>query len=175
VVSLKVTNLWQAVPKVVYARVTLVPVACLIFLCADLGLAYPASTGQERYDLGGPCVDQPSMHGKEIQDAERAREWDRAVVLANEEVRAGCKSEYRWEKLVNALLSAHRSAEASRVLQEMDARGFDLNLAVLGEEFPEIVKFMASKEFGASPLGSKFKPLENISDERRIKFQEALS
>jgi hypothetical protein len=96
-------------------------------------------------------------------------------VLAKEDVRAGCKSEYRWEELVNALLSADRSAEASRVLQEMGARGFDLNLAVLGEEFPEIVKFIKSKEFGAFPLGLKMRRLENISDERRIKFQEALS
>jgi hypothetical protein len=115
------------------------------------------------------------MQGKEIQDAERAREWDRAVVLAKEEVRAGCKNEYRWEELINALLSAHRSAEASRALEEMDARGFDLNPAALGEYFPEIVKFMESKEFGASPLGLKIKPIENISDERRIKVQEALS
>ena len=112
---------------------------------------------------------------KEIQDAERAGEWDRAVVLAKEVVRDGCNIEFRWDGLVNALLSAHRSAEASSVLQEMDARGFDLNLAVLGEDFPEIVNFVESKEFGASTLGLKIKRLENISDERRIKFQEALS
>jgi hypothetical protein len=74
VVTSKVTNLWQAVRKVVYARVTLVSVACLIVLCADLGSACPASTGQEQYDLGGPCADQPSWRMKEIQDAERARE-----------------------------------------------------------------------------------------------------
>jgi hypothetical protein len=96
-------------------------------------------------------------------------------VLEKEAVRAACNNEYRWEGLVNALLSAHRSAEASSVLQEMDARGFDLNPALLGDYFPEIVNFMESKEFGASPLGLKYKPLENISDERRIKFQEALS
>jgi pentatricopeptide repeat protein len=175
VVSLKVTNLWQAVRKVVYARVTIVSVACLIVLCADLVLASPASTGQERYDLGGPCKDQSSLIVYGIENAERAGEWDRAVVLEKEEVRAGCNIEFRWDGLVNALLRAHRSAEASSVLQEMDARGFDLNPAVLGEFFPEIVNFMESKEFGASPLGLKFKPLEKISDERRIKFQEALS
>lgn len=175
-VSLKAKNLWQAVRKVVYARVTIVSVACLIVLCADLVLASPASTGQERYDLGGPCKDQPSMRWlKEIQDAERAGEWDRAVVLEKEAVRDGCNIPYRWYGLVNALLSAHRSAEASSVLQEMDARGFDLNLAVLGEYFPEIVKFMESKEFGASTLRLKIKRLENISDERRVRFQEALS
>jgi hypothetical protein len=155
VVSLKVTNLWQAVRKVVYARVTLVSVACLIVLCADLVLASPASTGQERYDLGGPCVDQPNFRvSKELQDAESAHEWDRAVVLTKEDVRAGgCNIPYRWYGLVNVLLSAHRSAEASSVLQEMDARGFDVELAVLGEYFPEIVKFIESKEFGASPPG----------------------
>jgi len=174
-VSLKVTNLWQAVRKVVYARVTIVSVACFLVLCADLVLACPAATGQERYDLGGPCKDQPSWPEKEIQDAERAREWHRVVVLAKEEVRGGCKIPYRWDRLVNALLSAHRSAEASSVLQEMDARGFDVELAFLGEDFPEIVKFIESKEFGASPLGLKMRRLENISDERRIKFQEALS
>lgn len=37
------------------------------------------------------------------------------------------------------------------------------------------MNFMESKEFGASPLGLKIKRLENISDERRIKFREALS
>ena len=174
-VSLRVTNLWQAARKVVYARVTIVSVAFLIVLCADLVLASPVSTGQERYDLGGPCKDQPSSSLYQIQDAEKAREWDRAVVLAKEDVRSGCNIEFRWDGLVNALLGAHRSAEASSVLQEMDARGFDLNPALLGEDFPEIVKFIESKEFGASPLGLKLKPLENISDERRIKFQEALS
>jgi hypothetical protein len=175
VVSLKVTNLWQTVRKVVYPRATIVSVACMIVLCADLVLASPASTGQERYDLGGPCKNQPSSLVYEVQDAEKAREWDRAVVLAKEDVRGGCNIEFRWDGLVNALLSAHRSVEASSVLQEMDARGFDLDLAVLGEYFPEIVKFIESKEFGASPLGLKIRRLENISDERRIKFQEALS
>jgi hypothetical protein len=113
---------------------------------------------------------------KELHDAENAHEWDRAVALTKEDVRAdGCNIPYRWYGLVNALLSAHRSAEASSVLQEMDARGFDLNPAVLGEYFPVIVNFMESQEFGASPLGLKIRPLKNISDERRIKFQEALS
>ena len=176
-VSLKVTNLWQTVRKVVYPRATIVSVACLIVLCADLVLASPASTGQERYDLGGPCEDQPNFRvSKELQDAESAHEWDRAVVLTKEDIRAGgCNIPYRWYRLVKALLSAHRSAEASSVLQEMDARGFDLDLELLGEYFPEIVKFIESKEFGASPLGLKIRRLENISDERRIKFQEALS
>ena len=96
-------------------------------------------------------------------------------MLAKQHVRGGCNIEYRWDGLVNALLSAHRSAEASSVLQEMDARGFDLNPALLGDYFPEIVNFMESKEFGASSLGLKMRRLENISDERRIKFQEALS
>jgi hypothetical protein len=57
----------------------------------------------------------------------------------------------------------------------MDARGFDVNLPLLGEYFPEIVKFIESKEFGASPLGLKVRRIENISDERRIKFQQELS
>jgi hypothetical protein len=110
-----------------------------------------------------------------IENAESAGEWDRAVVLEKEEVRAACNNEYRWYRLVNALLGAHRSAEASSVLQEMDARGFDVNLPLLGEDFPEIVKFIESKEFGPSPLGLKIRRLEKISDERRTKFQEALS
>ena len=173
--SLKITNLWQAVRKVVYARATIVSVACLIVLCADLVLASPAATGQEHYDLGGPCEDQPTWPGKEIQDAESAHEWDRVVMLEKEKVRGGCNVPYRWQGLVNALLSAHRSAEASRALEEMDTRGFDLNPALLGDDFPEIVNFMESKEFDASPLGLKMRRLENISDERRLKFQEALS
>jgi pentatricopeptide repeat protein len=83
---------------------------------------------------------------KELHDAENAHERDRAVALTKEDVRAdGCNIPYRWYGLVNALLSAHRSAEASSVLQEMDARGFDLNPAVLGEYFPVIVNFMESK------------------------------
>lgn len=176
VVTLKVTNLWQAVRRVVYARVTLVSVACLIVLCANLVSACPAPTDQKRYDLGGPCKDKPSWPGsKEIQDAERARDWDRAVLLEKETVRGGCNIPYRWYELVNTLLGAHRSAKASSVLEEMDARGFDLNLEFLGEYFPEIVKFIESKEFGASPLGLKMRRLEKISDERRIKFQEELS
>ena len=145
--------------KVVYARATIVSVACLIVLCADLVLASPASIGQERYDLGGPCEDQPNFRvSKELHDAESAHEWDRAVVLTKEDIRAGgCNIPYRWYSLVNVFLSAHRSAEASSVLQEMDARGFDFNLEFLGEYFPEIVNFIESKEFGASPLGLKNK------------------
>jgi hypothetical protein len=60
----------------------------------------------------------------------------------------------------------------------MDARGFDVNPALWGREFPEMERvndFMESKEFGASPLGLKIKRLENISDERRTKFREVLS
>lgn len=176
VVSLRIKNLWQAVRKVVYARATIVSAACLVVLCADPVLAFPASTGQEGYDLGGPCKDQPNFRvSKELHDAESAHEWDRAVVLTKEDIRAdGCNIPYRWYRLVNVLLSAHRSAEASSVLQEMDARGFDLNLEFLGEYFPEIVKFIGSNEFGASPQGLKIRRLETISDERRIKFQEAL-
>lgn len=57
----------------------------------------------------------------------------------------------------------------------MDARGFDVNPALLDVDFPEIVKFMESKEFGASRLGSKIERLKRIADERRIKFREILN
>lgn len=175
-VSVKVKNFGQAVRNVIYGRATIVSAACLMVLCADLVLSRPAPTGRQGYDLGGPCEDRPNWGGwKEIRDAEKAREWNRAVVLEKEAVRAGCNIQHRWNGLVNALLSAHRSAEASSVLQEMNARGFDINPAFLDVNFPKIVKFMESKEFGASPLGLQIKRLENISDERRTKFREALS
>lgn len=175
-VGSKVKNLWQAVRNIVSARAMIVSAACLIVLCADLVLARPASADQKHYNLGGPCVDQPRWSGwKELRGAEQAGEWNRAVALEKDAVRAGCDIQYRWYGLVNALLRAHRTAEASAVLQEMDARGFDVNPDFLDVQFPGIVKFMESKEFGVSPLGLKIKRLENISDERRIKFQEELN
>jgi hypothetical protein len=96
-------------------------------------------------------------------------------VFRKEAVRAGCSIQYRWYGLISALLYAHRAAEASSTLKEIDSRGFDVNAALIDTAFPAIVNFMASKGFDASPLGVKLKRLEKISDERRIKFQDALN
>jgi hypothetical protein len=110
-----------------------------------------------------------------MREAEKAGAWDRAVALRKEEVRSGCSNQYRWFELVNTLIEALRTPKATRVLQEMDLRDFEVNPALPDEEFPRISKFMGSREFEASPLGLKVKRLEAISDERRIKFQEALN
>ena len=150
-------------------------VVCLLVLCADLLLSRPAWAGEQHYDLGGPCEDQPKWNRwKEIREAEKAGEWDRAVALRKQAVRAACRIQYRWFGLVNALLKAHHSAEAVNILQEMDSRGFEINPASMDTQFAEIVQFMESNEFKASPVGLKITHLEKISDERRIAFQKAL-
>jgi len=157
-------------------RATIASVVCLLVVCAELLLSRSARTGQQNYDLGGSCQDQPSWNGwKEIRDAEKDGEWDRAVALRKEAVRAECSIQYRWYGLVTALLKARRPAEASSILEQMDSRGFEVNPALIDSGFPEVVRFMESKEFDDSPLGLKIKRLEKISDERRIKFQAVLS
>lgn len=155
---------------------TITSVMCLLILCAELISPLPGWGIQEHYDLGGPCQDQPSWNGwKEIRDAEKAGEWDRAVALQKQAVRAGCNIQYRWYGLVNALVKAHRLPEASGILQQMDSRGLEVNPALIEAQFPEVVKFMRSKEFGASPLGLEISRLEKISDERRTKFRHLLN
>lgn len=157
-------------------RVTIVSVMCLLILCTEFILPLPGWGIQEHYDLGGPCQDKPSWSGwKEIGDAEKAGEWGRAVALRKQAVRAGCNIQYRWYGLVNALVKAHRQPEASSILQQMDSRGFEVNPALIDAEFPEVVKFTGSKEFGASPLGLKIIRLDKISDERRTKFRQLLN
>ncbi len=162
--------------NLIRGRAVIASLLSLLVLCAELVLPRSAWTAQRHYDLGGPCENQPRWNGwKEIRNAEKAGEWDRAVALQKEAVRAGCGIQYRWYGLVNALVKAHRPAEASGILQQMDSRGFEINPAFIDTEFPEVAKFMESKEFDASPLGLKIKRLEKISDERRAKFREALS
>src|SRR3954453_13032257 len=79
-------------------------------------LPLSAWTGQQQYDLGGACNDQPSRtNWKEIGDAESNGEWDRAVALRKEAVRSACGIEYVWYGLINALLKAHRPTEAVSV------------------------------------------------------------
>jgi pentatricopeptide repeat protein len=134
-----------------------------------------AGTDQTPDVLDGPC--EENLHWSrldEISAAEKAGEWDRVVVLQKEGVRAACFSEYTWYGLVNALLKANRRPEASRVLDEMDARGFEINPTFIDPAFSEVSKFLGSKEFEASRLGLKIKQLEKVSDERRIKFQAVL-
>lgn len=135
-----------------------------------------ASAPQAAYDLGGPCHNQPPLNDwRQIKDAEESGDWDRVVALEKQAVRAACDNESAWWSLGNALVRAGRPAEASRLLWEMDARRFDVNSEFVKAYFPEIVKFMDSREFMASPLGLKIRQLKKISDERRIKFQGILS
>jgi hypothetical protein len=53
----------------------------------------------------------------------------------------------------------------------MDSRNFDVNPSLVGSDFPEIVGFMASKEFRTAPIGQKINQLEQLSNLRRLKFQ----
>lgn len=162
--------------NVISVRIRIGPVVCVVTLCAGLVSVRPAASVQQRYDLGGPCEEQSGWNKwGELGAAERARDWDHVVALQREVVRAGCNNEYGWYGLVDALLKARRPEEASSVLQEMDARGFDINPALIEDTFPQIVGFMRSKEFTASALALKIKRLESISDERRAKFQVVLS
>jgi hypothetical protein len=169
--------MWETMRDLVNRRRTIAFVVWLTVLCTDVVLSRPAWIGQQHYELVGPCEDQPSWNEwKEIRDAEAAGDWDRAVALRKESVKAGCSIQYRRYSLVKTLLRTHRPAEASSILQQMDSRGLEVNPALMIDaEFPEIGQFMESKEFAASPLGLKIKRLEQISDERRIKFQEVLN
>ncbi len=148
----------------------------LMVLCECLLSPRSAWTSQVQYDLGGACEKHSAWNGwKEIRDAEKSGDWDRVVALEKQAVRAGCDIEYRWFQLVNALLEAHQQTEASRALQEMDTRGFEVNPFLLGSDLREVEMFMQERVFKASPLGAKIKRLETISNARRSRFQEALN
>ena len=155
-------------PKVLLYRT----IAALLWL--------PAGVWAQYYDLGGPCVDRHNpLTTADVFKAQKNGDWPRAVDLQKLVVRDGCGIEARWYQLVTLLLKARREQEAVRVLEEMDARGFDLNPSSIGQHTispitPEIEKFMSSAPFKASPVGTKIDSLEQISSERRTRFRELL-
>jgi len=93
--------------------------------------------------LGGPCKDEPSLILPDRIQAEKSGDWDRAAELEKRFVRASCGNQYRWYGLIRALLKAGRETQAVLVLQEMDARGFDLNPALIGGSNPDVVQLHA--------------------------------
>jgi len=111
---------------------------------------------------------------KQMRPAEKNHDWDRLIALRKEEVRAGCGIVYRWYELVDTLLQASRPEEASRVLQAMDAHGFEVNPSLDAERFGRIESFLTTPLFEASPLGQKLQKLEAISNERRREFAQEL-
>jgi hypothetical protein len=147
---------------------------CLLVFLASFLSPRSGWAAEQYYDLGGPCRDQPGMNLQEIHTAEQSGSWDRVVELEKALVRGGCRIQYRWYELANALLEAHRQTEAVLVMQEMDSRGFDLNPSFIGKDHPEVEKFMGGQVFRASPVGMKIEQLERLSNERRIRFREAL-
>jgi hypothetical protein len=131
-------------------------------------------TADQFYSLGGPCVNTPAVDQRAIEDARKSGAWDRAIELQKLQVRGGCGIEYRWLELVKLLLEARRETEAVQAMQEMDSRGFDFNILVVGAKDPLFESFMARSVFQASPVAKKIERLEAISNERRARFRKAL-
>jgi len=130
---------------------------------------------QQQFDLGGACSAAVSPGPfSQLREAKKGGNWDRVIEVAKQNVREGCGVEYRWGELVNALLEAHRPAEALQALQEMDSRGFDLNPSAIDSGQEELKAFMEAPLFKASPVGRKVEQLKRISDERRDRYREVL-
>jgi pentatricopeptide repeat protein len=135
-----------------------------------------SASGGKRYDLGGPCVDAAGpLPMAKAAEAKKRGAWSEVIELQKASVRASCRNEYRWHELVSALLAAGRRSEAVRVLQEMDARGFDLNPGVIGRMHADVGEFMATPLFRGSAAGAKIERLKKVSDERRAAAREALT
>jgi len=131
-------------------------------------------TAEQFYSLGGPCANAPALGQRAIEDAKKSGSWDKAIELQKVQVRGGCGIEYRWLELVRLLLEARRETEAVQAMQEMDSRGFDFNILVVGEKDPLFEAFMARPAFQQSPVGKKIERLEAISNERRARFRKVL-
>ena len=148
----------------------------LALLCLAGAFYCSAQPAGARYDLGGPCRDASGAGTfLKILEAKKSGAWDRVVDLSKLNVRESCGNEYRWYELVSALLYARRQPEAVQALQEMDARGFDLNPSLLGGSHPDVRKFMGTPIFMASPAGRRIEALKKVADERHAVFREALS
>ncbi|MBV9761276.1 MAG: hypothetical protein JO340_11990 [Acidobacteriaceae bacterium] len=146
-----------------------------VFCTAGVLILLAAGSALCEEVIGGPCQDDRGWIGsKQMREAERSHDWDRLIDLRKQEVRTGCGIAYRWYELADTLLQAGRPKEALRVLQAMDARGFEINPSREASNFPRIERFLTTPLFEASPLGQKLGKLEAISDERRREFARKL-
>jgi len=126
-------------------------------------------------EIGGACeINLFWSGGKQVGEAEKSHDWERLIALRKQEVRAGCGIAYRWYELVDTLLQAGRPEEASRVLQRMDARGFEVSPCREAKYFARVESFLKTPLFEASPLGQKLRKLEAISNKRRREFGREL-
>ena len=150
-----------------------------IFLI-DAGAGF--SFQQPRFDLGGPCSPVMNAEGpgiyKDIVEARKSRSWERLIELEKRFVRGGCAIEYRWRELANVFVEAGRQTDAVRVLEEMDARGFDLSFGLNhspgDEAHKELKQFMETPAFRTTSVGMKIEQMKKISDERRARYREIL-
>ncbi len=157
-------------------RITLI--ALMVVIAAGIGFPWQ----QARFDLGGPCSPTMNSEGpgifKEILEARKSQSWDRLIELEKRFVRGGCSIEYRWRELANVFVQAGRQAEAIQVLDEMDARGFDLSFGLnpspVEEGHRELKQFMETTAFQTTSVGMKIEQLKKISDERRSHYREIL-
>ncbi len=145
------------------------PILLAFFLASQ-----PGYTAEQFYSLGGPCQNAPALGRRAIEEAKKSGSWEKAIELEKLEVRGGCGFEYRWFELLKVLLEARRETEAVQVMQEVDSRGFDLSILVVGEKDPLFETFLARPAFRASPVGKKLERLEAISNERRARFLKVL-
>jgi hypothetical protein len=130
----------------------------------------------QHYDLGGPCANvQGPGSFAEILAAKKSGDWNRIIESQKTFVRERCDIQYRWEELAQTLLDAHREPDAVKVLEEMDARGFEVNPALIDQTHPQLSKFMATASFRASPTGKKVEALKASSEKRRAHARELLT
>jgi hypothetical protein len=130
----------------------------------------------QHYDLGGPCatVQGPGSFS-ELLAAKKSLDWNRIIELQRQYVREACAIQYRWEELAQTFIDAHRESDAVNVLEEMDARGFDVNPALIEPTHPQLSKFMGTPIFRASAIGKKVEALKAASDKRRARARELLT
>jgi len=164
-------------------RTTLI---ALIFVI-DVGTGL--SWQEPGFDLGGPCSPVMNSEGpgiyKEIVEARKSQSWDRLIELEKRFVRSGCMIEYRWRELANIFVEAGRQTDAIRVLEEMDARGFDLSFGLNHSPFDEqntpiddqhrdLEQFIQTPAFRTTSVGIKIERLKRGSDERRARYRDVL-
>ena len=147
-----------------------------VTVLVGLTLSVVSSARAQHYNLGGPCADAvpgPGSKFREIVDAEKRADWNLVVELEKASVREACGMEFRWQQLGTALAKANRAAEAVRLLEEMEARGFELNPSP-GMLSPELLALMGTPAFQTTPAGRRIGELRRISDNRRAVFLEQL-
>jgi hypothetical protein len=129
----------------------------------------------QSYDLGGPCspVQGPGAFAQMLA-AKKSGDWNRIIDLQKQSVREGCGIQYRWEELAQVLIDAHREAEAVKVMEEMDERGFEVNPSLIERTHPDLVKFMTRPVFRTSPIGKKVEALKAASERRRARARGLL-